>query len=151
MGRGLSDLQRFILRRALATRDGPRRPPAPYWGDIEVCAVHVLDGYYRWPRTTWYSDERRQITILSARRKYERAAIGPRRYNAAMVALSKAFTRLMTRGLLVHRDGNGHHPAGYVLTDEGERVARSLSANSLSSCEGVSRYIEPAYREVTDP
>lgn len=80
MGRGLSDLQRWILK-AAEERD------RLYYSDI-------CEGYFGWTKIDGRSGPGAQ--------KFDRAAIGAAEYNRVMATVSRSCRRLEARGL-VHR------------------------------------------------
>jgi hypothetical protein len=145
MGRGLSELQRSILRLALHNRTAEGLEPIldrPPRGGADVYAWEVLESAYGFrehrrldwsgkPAETRYGSSSGNF---AGHRKpggeplFSRSAIGPRRYNAAHVAVSKAFYRLQERGLAKGFIFGGK-AAGLKLTAEGVEMAERLSAN----------------------
>ncbi len=68
-----------------------------------------------------------------------KTSVGSARYNAAMVATSKAFKRLEERGLAVKLTGIGSQWSGLQLTGAGIELARSLTANTNDVVTSISR------------
>lgn len=127
MGRGLSDLQKWMLREALRNRDaGKSRQHFPNDTDHEM--QHPYDGtdlvygeikarYYKFPFNppdAWHPKR--------FAREYGTANFSTKlpHYIAANVAISRAIDRLQRRGLATHRY------AGVTLTQAGIDVARGL-------------------------
>jgi hypothetical protein len=102
MGRGLSDLQRFILKRA-AESGGARR------GD-------VLCDYFGW-RTQGERPTGRYAWI--GEQNFSPSQIGTKKYRSDSASLSRAQRRLRERGLV--NDGG----CVLVLTDAGKELVRS--------------------------
>ena len=102
----LSILQRVILLLGWRRRRTFKSRPRGFHAD--VYRAEVFDAYYGWPYT--YSQQ--------GNMRFSRREIGPRRYNAAQVAVTKAMQRLQKRGLIqkgVNR-----------LTDKGRAVAEAM-------------------------
>jgi hypothetical protein len=105
MGRGLSDLQRWILRQAAAVpaeevKSSPLHPVAP--GTMRAGRLYYRDillGYYRWEPAGAGKLGLGQNMFCPRR-------IGPRRYRSTMAALSRA---------PLARAWPGHLPEGGVL------------------------------------
>lgn len=117
MGRGLSDLQKSVLRLAARQRAAREKSRA----HMDSWSVSVPDVWY------WEALEECYGFVPSKRlhgmcQRFDRQAIGVRRYNAACAALSRALARLALRGLCVVA-GNRAATEGVTLTDEGLRVA----------------------------
>lgn len=121
MGRGLSDLQSSILRLALA---GTQRPP-----NVVETSLGMIDTNAHRPHVEaeevlgeCYGITREQRRAGYQWKVYRQTA----EYNRAAAALSRAFSRLVARGLLAER----HHrkkTIGYDLT------ARGLSVKSCGA------------------
>lgn len=124
MGRGLSELQRFILRRAGQVR-------RVYYAD-------VLEGYFGWvprqpikrhgttrnaryPATGMEQTPPEQVGELASpgRPHFSRSSIGDATYRKAMASLSRACLRLGKRGLVTCLTGNVSRWAGVEITDQG--------------------------------
>lgn len=82
MGRGLSDLQRWILAEA-------RKRDRLYYADI-------CEKYYGWPRKT--DSQGNPLSIGS--QHFSRSEIGEREYNRVMATISRSCLRLEKRGLV---------------------------------------------------
>jgi hypothetical protein len=107
MGRGLSELQRFILREA-----GKRG--RAYYAD-------VLTGFFGWKPTP------SRLPRTPGQQRFSRSRIGERRYAKTMATLSRACWRLGQRGLVTCLQGARSHWSGVELTDKGREW---LSVNS---------------------
>jgi hypothetical protein len=113
MGRGLSELQRAILKIAHFNRT--IRPRAPRWREADVRIRDVLIYYYGFPFHSQPpgSTETPQI--------FRRRQIGVKSYQAASVATSKSIARLVKRGLAeeIHGGGGGRlTTAGIAKAEE---------------------------------
>jgi hypothetical protein len=62
--------------------------------------------------------------------RFDRQAIGPERYNAAQAALSRAMSRLHTRGLILCLCGSHNRWSGCSLTEAGRRLIQMLNARN---------------------
>lgn len=102
MTKGLSKLQRYILRTALES-----------FGS--VTNQQVMIGYYGFETAPGYQD--RGLGKLA----FDVQRIGPRRYYAAAVSVAKSFSRLAAEGL-ARRDQN----QGIYLTADGRAIAKSI-------------------------
>jgi len=142
MGRGLSELQRSILRLALHNRTAEGLKPILESGSsdgADIYAWEVLESSYGFGKhlraTTRYGS---QYGDRAGHRKpggealFSRSAIGASRYKAAHVAVTKAFRRLEERGL-VKRFIFGGKAAGLKLTADGVEMAEQLSANYVAN------------------
>jgi hypothetical protein len=58
--------------------------------------------------------------------RFDRQAIGPQRYNAAMAALSRSMSRLHTRGLILWLYGSKSRWSGCSITPQGQRLIRTI-------------------------
>lgn len=132
MGRGLSELQRTILRLALVARRKP--PPDQSWlppklreqlpppSPEPLRLAEVLIRHWGWqpiPGRTSYDGAP----------KFDPEQIGRRRYNAARASLARAVRRLRERNL-IRRSAAGIH-----LTDAGLPVAERLMGAYASAAE----------------
>ncbi len=106
MGKGLSELQKKILKMAYKNR-GP--------GSGDVTNREVLIEVYGF-RPLYSPQEKRNGAII-----FDRQAIGINLYRSASVSVAKAFNRLAGRGL-----GQREYGYGIILTNEGFRVAETL-------------------------
>jgi hypothetical protein len=126
MGRGLSDLQRGILRLALARHeqyadreDRSGGPPRP----ADVYAHDVLHHLYGWPAS------RTGRLYYGRVHHFSSAEIGRTRYGSDRTAVARALARAAQRGLLEHAPSYTG-AAGWNLTPAGLAYARGLSANN---------------------
>lgn len=78
MGRGLSELQQFILKKA--GRDGDIAPP------------DILEDFFGWKKT--------RIPCRPGGHRFSPPEIGTERYHKTMVTLSRSIRRLECRGLV---------------------------------------------------
>ena len=105
MGKGLSELQKSILKMAY-------RGQEPGY----VKNRDVLIKVYKFPKHA-----PRPNHVSGTPQIFNRHEIGIKRYQAASVSVVKAFNRLVKRGLAIRK-----HNHGIVLTEEGFRVAKML-------------------------
>jgi hypothetical protein len=97
MGRGLSELQKYILKRAARSND--------------TCRAEILCGFFGWP-------SRRSRPPRPGEKTFRPARIGEVTYRSANASLSRAWRRLRDRGLM--------EQSGYLtLTDQGRDLVRS--------------------------
>jgi hypothetical protein len=127
MGRGLSDLQRYIVKRAASQ-------PRVYYAEL-------LEGYFGWkpqkPLEHWGKTRHRVFSTdgstetpvelagnltRPANRHFSRRAIGEQKYRKAMVSLSRACLRLDRRGLVTWLGSPGQCSA-VEITAEGRKLA----------------------------
>ena len=166
MGRGLSTLQRVILRLALESqsRTVPEevRASAEHWG-VPVPTRVGRDVYYSDVLITCYGftpkvlpTGYRQHSLNNGRVRhggtpptqiFDVKRLG-KKYNAAMVAVSRAFASLERRGLLTvqHKRRYGRHVGG-DLTELGAKVAVGLSDKKCatdSTCEHLPQSVRVA-------
>lgn len=129
MGKGLSPLQKTVLRVALKNRDagdgaqGTRGCDALY---REILAEH-----FGWP-----IPERSSKRTYGAKH-FTKAAIGESRYRSNLASLSRAMLRLSERGLT--ECIRGLYWAGCNLTPEGEKTARALMVNKVETFHQVNQ------------
>jgi hypothetical protein len=97
MGRGLSELQKCILRLALKNREREQRRNARDSGaDVYLSEVLVeYFGFERDPDVFWGSKEPLRERLGTP--KFSKATIRAKRYEAAQAALSRAALRLQER------------------------------------------------------
>jgi hypothetical protein len=130
MGRGLSELQKTILRRALSNRNAEGRQ-AGAWG-ADVYRAEILADYWGWKMHAYppfYQQERSGWQRRAhASQRFSRRRIGAARYDAAQAAVTRAFQRLADRGLVELRCGAFAQWSGASLTEIGVNFARNLSA-----------------------
>ena len=120
VGKGLSELQKAVLRLACENRErgqGGRVLADGSQIGTDVTYPQVLAGYFGWEaagsRSRFY--------------QFSKKEIGEKRYRSAMASLSRAFGRLEARGLIERT--HSLMAAGWTgadLTDEGREVARRL-------------------------
>jgi hypothetical protein len=103
MGKGLSELQKSILKMAYRDR-----------GNVEN--KDVLIEFYKFPKHAPGPSH-----VSGTPQIFSRHEIGISRYRSASVSVVKAFNRLVKRGLAVR---NYNH--GIILTEEGAKVAKTL-------------------------
>lgn len=134
MGRGLSPLQQTIIGLAL---EGTQRPPK-----IEETSFGPVDTNKRRPHVfpadvlaTCYKIGKVQKRPGYRLESYPDTA----EYRRAIAAVSRAFKRLIARGLLVarHRYENSRfrrkYPSGYDLTESGQAIATDLTVKKSST------------------
>ena len=133
MGRGLSELQKNVLRLAYWNRqNGKARGdrdiyPHHIMGDLYGFSEHTVRcrGYDRLskdtrPRKDWWATLRDQAWG----QKFDREEIGLAVHNAARAATGKTLRRLEKRGLL----SPASYGQAYCLTDAGLKLAEALPA-----------------------
>jgi hypothetical protein len=149
MGRGLSELQKTVLQRALSNReqdraDRFRETLNPHTRYCDIYKFEIAADYFGWPhwqlgeegRGPYDMDQHGQM-----RSRHEKPRCNhyrPRETSKAQaltvqVAISRALTRLEQRGLGEHWRG------GFRLNTEGESLARKLLVNFHRSPEEVNR------------
>lgn len=138
MGRGLSPLQRAILRLARTNLEAEGREVGQSgWAD--VLHREIMVAFYGWP-----APEVRDGDGLRARTGAELRHMGSGvtfhpapaergRYKASTVALTKATGRLEERGLVVCRTGVSSRWSGVSLTDAGLALAEEPDAQELEA------------------
>ncbi len=109
MGKGLSELQKYILKIAYRNRGRISK-----WGDVKNC--EILIEVYNFP-----AHSPRPSYTAGTPQIFNRQEIGMNRYRSASVSVVKAFDRLAKRGL-THRK----HSYGVILTLKGAKVAKTL-------------------------
>jgi hypothetical protein len=118
MGRGLSDLQRAILRLALTNRADPHRR-----AQVDLYTAEILVDLYHWPTTV-------PLARGPGLQHFDRDAIGHDRYNTVRASVSRALRRLEDRGLIARYDGVTARWTGLRLTDQGLTTAEHLFVNT---------------------
>jgi len=115
MGRGLSELQQFILKKAATLR-------IVYYADI--CME-----YYGWkPRYAAYESHYSDGTLMSpGRQRFSRKEIGEREYSRVMATMNRSCNRRAYRGLVTGWKGKNAHWRGVKITDSGRRAAKPFS------------------------
>jgi hypothetical protein len=109
MGKGLSELQRSILKMGYRSRN--RGCECGYVENRDV-----LIEVYKFPKHAPGPNH-----VSGTPQIFNRREIGINRYRSASVSVVKAFNRLVKRGLAIRE-----HNHGIVLTEEGFRVAKTL-------------------------
>ena len=109
MGKGLSRLQRYILKIAYRNRGG-------FYKFGYVRNYEILIGYYNFP-----PHAPKPSHMSGTPQIFNRHEIGTNRYRSASVSVVKAFNRLVNRGLAVRKYNHG-----IILTEEGVKVTRKL-------------------------
>jgi hypothetical protein len=107
MGKGLSKLQKTILKIAYRNRDA---------GIGGVTNQEILIKVYNFP-----AHAPGPCHISGSPQIFDRQKIGLNRYNSASVSVVKAFNRLAERGLAYRK-----HNYGIILTERGQKVAKKL-------------------------
>jgi len=109
MGKGLSELQKSILKMAhgnLSRRNNTS----------EISNKEVLIRFYKFPFHLPSAN-----TTSGSPQIFRRIEIGINRYRSASVSVVKAFNRLVKRGLAIRK-----HNHGIILTEEGKDNAKVL-------------------------
>jgi hypothetical protein len=134
MGRGLSELQKHILRLSLENQQAIRQLDDEDRVPFDVTFSELLVVHYKFPIVGchWAASLRgknRAVEKLLRRRyaKFDSHAIGLSRFASAQAALSRAFARLQERGLFSRSCSLWPRQIGGYLTDEGHMVAAALS------------------------
>jgi hypothetical protein len=115
MGRGLSDLQRFILRRA------GEQPQLAY--------AEVLVEYFGWRPVAGTLRRGRDGVVRGGLHWFDPNAIGRQRYRSSRAVLSQACSRLAARGLVRCLQGAQGSWSAVPITDAGRA---SLAADSIA-------------------
>ena len=129
MGRGLSELQKYILMAAATVEtDGEYRIKGRLYN------ADIFSGYYGWQSGHYdYKGNFYPRPIRPSSPNFHPGKlIDRKKYNTAQVVVRKACDRLETRGLVVGIVGRAW--AGIEITDEGRKVAADLLANPALSC-----------------
>jgi len=137
MGRGLSELQKSILRLAYHNRlerleriakktDPGSHEPLVLTrgvGPPDLYYAEVLREHFGWEvRSLWWRPERGQRP--SRGQNFEMKEIGERRYHSVQSSLSRAVVRLEERGLVERLE---HYLAALDLTQRGLEEAEKLN------------------------
>ena len=116
MARGLSDLQKWILKEA-ATR------PKSIYHEVKILTIsEICKDYYDFP----YGGKK--FNPYTSYHFYKNV-VGVKKYNAAMVAIHKTFARLEKRGLVMYWRSHCKSWQGVSITDAGINVLANLSAS----------------------
>lgn len=136
MGRGLSELQKTILLRALSNRKAPDR-------DEYTCDVYqreIMADHFGWRQSLhgWLPKSPRERDWIFGRYYFSKQKIGPRRYASVQASVSRAITRLEERGLVECFTGAPYfsstfqcwlrppHWSGLDLTEQGVEAAERV-------------------------
>lgn len=124
MGRGLSDLQKWILIAASNAPEHSSGLAILYYQDICMQYFGWLPGWmgYKWqynPRHAQPGDH-----------KFAKQLIGEKEYRRVMVTISKSVSRLKKRGLVTCYCGQVSHWAGLALTEKGKDLLVNSRLNS---------------------
>jgi len=125
MRQALSDLQKLLLRTALAGHPGPG-PAAADPGRVDATFAGVLAAAHGWVPEGAHGRAAR----------FSRSAIGAGPHAAAKSALSRAAARLADRGLVTRVARAAGRPAGVALTPAGLAVARRLWVAAAAAAVG---------------
>jgi hypothetical protein len=147
MARGLSELQKAILRLAYRNRQEREQKMAdldPHSheykvldhgvGSYDLYHAEVLHEQFGWPirpTSSWHPEEGERP--VGYWRDFSMREIGEASYRKTQASLSRAVSRLKRRGLVERGRASGWTGDGYAvlnLTDEGVRVAERLSVNT---------------------
>jgi|GEM_PF-6731097 len=143
MGRGLSDLQKYILVRSLEIRkeypvvELRLEDRSPFGPSVAPDISHgeILEGFYGIEPAC---SLRFENGILNWRMRFNYSQLDEKAYRAAHAAISRAMSRLVARGLLSPHLGNKHisyRSTGYELTEAGAAMAETLK-----TAEGANGY-----------
>lgn len=133
MGRGLSDLQRFVLTRALENAQAEGRAVDERRG-ADLYTREALHGFYGWPLVPHAAGRLRDnptigVSLVGLGMLVFKIAPADRaRFRANTVAVSKACARLEERGLVARLFGLHARWAGVSLTEAGRAQASALAA-----------------------
>jgi hypothetical protein len=147
MGRGPSQLQKVCLQMALVNvgAEGPNR------GDVDLYLYEVLHEVYGfpirferlaafWKLSPWAAPSGYvPRSWLAHGHLFDKARIGRKRYDAARIAVVRAFMRLERRGLVKRvieyvGDEDDGRTRGLRLTPAGMKVAMGLSVTLSYRC-----------------
>jgi len=128
VGRGLSELQKTILRLGNENRVREHRPTGG--GGADVYRSEVLAEVYGFESRFARDDEGAAQTARRhfARQQFWPADVGESRYIAGSAAVCRAMKRLEDRGLVVLMQGTFARWAGADLTEAGVAEAERLSS-----------------------
>jgi len=127
MGRGLSELQKYILITA-ATKE----PCGEYHVRGRLYNADIFSGFYGW-QSGYYDCTGKlnpQSPKVGSNNFHPGKLIDRKKYNTAQVVVRKSCDRLARRGLVVGLVGRAW--AGIEITDKGREVAASLMAKSTT-------------------
>jgi len=112
-GERLSVVQKQILLMAYANRLREERTAESRGADLYY--QQVLEEVYGFPPAVGGEH-------CPGSRRFDRQAIGPPRYNAAVAAVSRSMSRLHKRGLILCLCGSHNRWSGCSITPKGERL-----------------------------
>jgi len=136
MGRGLSDLQKDILR--ICLRNGKNKAEGEHRREAEKELAKLgipaavlpseplaVECYYREVLVEHFGfpTRCRNLRLHPGDQVFDVRRIGRERYGAAQASLSRAVGRLEARGLVTVYTGARSHWTGCSLTEEGRKVA----------------------------
>lgn len=116
MGRGLSELQKYILTAAALQKDDESSGGCAG----RLYNADILKEFYGWKGDNG----------LPGDHKFNPKEIGQKKYDSAHVAVRKACARLEKRGLVVCILGAHSHWSGVEITDKGREVAANIMAKT---------------------
>ncbi|HKU74438.1 MAG TPA: hypothetical protein VJR02_11000 [Pyrinomonadaceae bacterium] len=133
MGRGLSELQKKILVLALFNAGGDVRctyPPHLYTREV-MCVLYQIEANFvseaelSSPHATMRIERpvRHRRGWVFDRERWRHPGVKVEVYNSAIAAISRAFGRLESRGLVKRVRRDGHGAAGIILTPAGYQEA----------------------------
>lgn len=121
MGRGLSELQKYIITTA-ATKEIDEYHP-----DGRLYNAEIFAGFYGW-RSGYYDNEGNFVPhsspVIATPNFHPGKLIDRKKYNTAQVVVRKACDRLEKRGLVEGIVGRSW--AGVRITDKGREVAATI-------------------------
>jgi hypothetical protein len=126
MGRGMSDLQKTILRRALSNKIRENRNDEK---GADVYGAEIAADHFGWTLPPYFYREDLQRCV--GRRVFSKQEIGEQRYSSVRAAICRAILRLEERGLGYKRRGACSQWTGFTLTEEGVQAAEKLSVKLL--------------------
>ena len=130
MGRGLSELQKYILITAVT-----KEPSDEYHARGRLYNADIFSGFYEW-QSGYYDCNGtfvpRPIQVAS-KNFHPGKLIDQKKYNTVQSVVRKACDRLAKRGLVVGLVGRAW--AGIEITDKGREVAASLIAKSTAQAQ----------------
>lgn len=133
MGRGLSELQKYILTAASSMKeDDYNKEGRLYYADI-------FRAFYGWKGTNGHPGGR----------KFDPNEIGQKKYDSAHVAVRKACARLEKRGFVACIMGSYSHWSGVEITDKGREMAATIMTKT-NIADKESRILTPEEIAVLD-
>jgi hypothetical protein len=126
MGRGMSELQKTILRRALSNKIREQRDGS---NGADVYGAEIAADHFGWVLPPHYY---RNVTRRAAVHNFSKQEIGEKRYSSVRAAICRAILRLEERGLGYKVRGACSQWTGLTLTEEGIQTAEKLSVKPLA-------------------